>query len=282
MAKNTEVKNKKVEKVEPEVKISTPSRSPSRFVLGSCQFNRIDNVNKFISQCIDLGITTIDTGWGYGGSEHFSEKLIGQYLKKNRDKIYLIDKLPLYCMDPQKYKTFDDVLNEQLSVLGTDYIDCYMLHAVYDANIENQEEHIQGAIEFLKDKKKEGKIGSIGFSAHVDIYKAEHLLNLTNWDACMFTYNVLSGPIAEHYKEINVWQNPGKEAFQIAKNKGIHTYSMMPLESGRVLDISHDQNFIDYAFRYVKNEKSIDSILLGSSKIEHIKRSIYGEGDSLK
>lgn len=264
----------------------------SRIGLGGCEIpNDQEKANKLISFAIDNGINFFDEGWGYGGErrgeDHRSEIVLGNYIKNNpeiRKKIILCDKLPVNADlpdDADLHKVFDEWFSEQLKVLNTDYLDIYMLHAL-DDNKNVPESRYLEAIRWMIQKKAEGKIKHIGFSAHIDFYKLNYYIDLfeENFgngivDTAMLTYNIFSG--SDWIKEqtgIFVWPNPGPRGLELCKKHGITVISMMPLESGRVFEISHDKTFTEWCYRFVLDNKNIASTLTGTSNINHLKQII--------
>lgn len=71
----------------------------SRVGLGGCELPEDqEKANALIDYAISRGINFFDQGWGYGGEEHKSEKILGSYLEKNpkvRDNILICDKFPM-------------------------------------------------------------------------------------------------------------------------------------------------------------------------------------------
>ena len=56
----------------------------SRVGLGGCELPEDqEKANALIDYAISRGINFFDQGWGYGGEEHKSEKILGNYLEKN-------------------------------------------------------------------------------------------------------------------------------------------------------------------------------------------------------
>ena len=265
----------------------------SRIGLGGCELPEDqEKANSLISYALDSGINFFDQGWGYGGAEHKSEKILGNYLKSNpkiRENIILCDKLP---MSPELYEkfgyndsnieeVFEKIFNEQLECLNTDYLDMYMIHAIDDSSFMTEDKYI-AAVKWMQKKKFEGKIKHIGFSAHIDLYKLNYYIDLfeENFgkgvvDVAMLTYNVFSGSDwVPEQTGITVWNNPGPKGLELCRKHGITVISMMPLESGRVLEVSHDKTFTDWCYKFIFDNKNITSTLAGTSNIKHLQQMI--------
>ena len=118
---------------------------------------------KMIDKAVAAGVNYIDTAYGYheGKSESFVGKVIQKY---DRDSLYLATKLPLWLVKTRE--DIDRLFNEQLTRLGTDYVDFYLMHAVNRTHWDNMME--LHCIERLEELKAEGKIKYLGFSFHDD------------------------------------------------------------------------------------------------------------------
>jgi len=72
---------------------------------------------------LDLGINHIDTAELYGNGE--AERMIGQAIRGRRDEVFLVSKvLPSHA----SRRGTVEACERSLSRLGTDHLDCYLLH----------------------------------------------------------------------------------------------------------------------------------------------------------
>lgn len=114
-----------------------------------------------IKKAIALGINHLETARGYGQSELYLGQAL-QYLKIPRQQIYLTTKL-LPTSSQQQMATWID---ESLSRLQVDYIDCLALHGI------NTPEHLElvtrpdGCLGAIQTAMSQGKIRHLGFSTH--------------------------------------------------------------------------------------------------------------------
>lgn len=263
----------------------------SRVGLGGCELPKDqEKANKLISFAIENGVNFFDQGFGYGG-DNCSEKILGNYLETNpetREKILICDKFPLWEVILNKYgydennpeEAYNKIFEQQLSCLKTDYLDIYMLHALDDTPFMTEEKYFS-VLDWMLKLKKAGKIKYIGFSAHIDLYKLNYYLDIfeekygKEVEVAMLTYNIFSDSNwVKKETGIEVWKNPGKKGFELCKKKGYTCISMMPLESGRVKEVSTDKAFIEWAFKYIKDNSAIDSTLSGTGNVEHFKEVI--------
>ena len=105
-----------------------------------------------LQRSIDLGINHIDTAELYGNGK--AEKIIGESIAGRRDKVFLVSKV--YPQHASRKGTIT-ACEGSLSRLGTDHLDCYLLHWRGSHPLEE-------TIEAFERLKAEGKILSWGVS----------------------------------------------------------------------------------------------------------------------
>lgn len=111
-----------------------------------------------ISRANDLGVNFYDTSPTYG----FSQKLLGTYFKKKRDKVIFCSKVGLNSYSKKKNfskKFITKQLKDILSDLKTDYIDFIKLYCP-----DPKDKNLQEGYEALIKLKKKGLIRHIGIS----------------------------------------------------------------------------------------------------------------------
>lgn len=158
------------------------------------QHTFLKDAHKILSTAFDNGITHFDTALLYGNG--YSEKILGSFFKKNRDKVSITTKcglgnvqhpnisinlaLPLNALknklrNPPVYKSFippqptefrslsleyvQQSLNKSLQNLNTDYIDYYLLHEALPSFLSPE------AKNYLLLQKKKKVIRKLGVAA---------------------------------------------------------------------------------------------------------------------
>jgi len=122
----------------------------------------IERVKAMADSFMEAGFTYFDTAAPYHGGESevaFREAVAKRY---PRDSYILADKLSLF-----KIGSAEDIppfFDNQLTALGVDYIDYYLVHALGADRHETAKSY--GVYEFVQEKKKEGKVRHVGFSFH--------------------------------------------------------------------------------------------------------------------
>lgn len=114
-----------------------------------------------LSKAAEAGVEVIDTAHGYGESE----KIIGSYLRTNKNSFKVISKLPK-CSRDDVAKLFKESLRD----LGVEAIYGYLVHSFTSYKADN------GIWDELCRLKSEGKVKKIGFSLYYPS-ELEELLN---------------------------------------------------------------------------------------------------------
>jgi aryl-alcohol dehydrogenase-like predicted oxidoreductase len=121
-----------------------------------------------LETALDNGVNFIDTAAGYGDGK--SERIIGEFLKSRKEKVYVCTKTPPahgkwppspYCDISERYseKHLRENVEERLKNLQTDSLDVLLLHTWTRAwNAKPK------ALEILARMKEEGLIKNVGLS----------------------------------------------------------------------------------------------------------------------
>lgn len=176
---------------------------------------RIDRkkAQEIIDYAMEQGINYYDTAYVYHSGE--SEPFLGEALSKYpRDSYYLATKF--YVMaNPD----IEQVFQEQLCKLRTDYIDFYLIHCVNEETIGAYTAKNRHYMDFLLEQKAKGRIRHIGFSSHG---KPETLEKFLNWsDAFEFVQ------IQLNYLDWTM-QN-AKQQYEIITEHGLPVWVMEPV-----------------------------------------------------
>jgi diketogulonate reductase-like aldo/keto reductase len=137
---------------------------------------------------LSLGITLIDTALLYAGGR--SEELIGRVIAGQRDRVFLVSKVP---PDRATENSIADACETSLARLGTDHLDLYLLH--WRGGITN----LSGTVASFENLRSAGKIRAWGVS-NFNVKDMEELFLVPHGDRCatnQVPYNVGSRDI-EH------------------------------------------------------------------------------------
>ncbi|CAB4380328.1 unnamed protein product [Rhizophagus irregularis] len=118
---------------------------------------------KVLNRAIEIGCTFWDTSDIYGIDGH-NERLLSQFLKEHRDKIFICTKFGYIRKPDQSYEVSGkreyvrQACERSLKRLGVDYIDLYYQHRV-DPNTP-----IEETVKAMAELVKEGKVKYLGIS----------------------------------------------------------------------------------------------------------------------
>ncbi len=116
-----------------------------------------------VERALDLGVNYIDTSARYGGEQRWSERYIGQVMKRRRREAFLASKTHDRTRDGSLA-----LLERSLELLHTDHLDLWQIH-----NLSKLEEVEQifapgGAVEALVRARDEKVVRFVGISGHAD------------------------------------------------------------------------------------------------------------------
>jgi len=114
-----------------------------------------------IERALDLGINYLDTSSIYGGPERWSERYLGQVMRRRRSEAFLATKT--------KERTRDGsmrMIEESLKLLQTDHVDLWQIH---DIGIQQNVDDIfakGGAMEALQQMREQKVVRYLGITGH--------------------------------------------------------------------------------------------------------------------
>jgi len=131
---------------------------------GQAALERGDNAAvavPIVERALDLGVNYIDTSSIYGGPQRWSERYIGEVMKRRRNEAFLASKT--------KERTRDGslrMLEQSLKLLNTDHLDLWQLH---DIGLPEDIEQVfakGGAMEALREAQEQKMVRHLGLTGH--------------------------------------------------------------------------------------------------------------------
>lgn len=222
-------------------------------------------INEMVDFAIRKGINYFESCYFYLDNQ--CEKIVANSLKKyNREDYILCAKMPVQGVLEQKSP--EQIFSEQLSNLQTDYFDVYLLQALDKRcfKILNDTK----AIQFLIQKRREGKIKKLGFSFHdtADIF--EKYLKLYDWDCCQLQLNYYDWYLGEAKKLYELSEKYGVPVIVMGPTKGGTLIRNLPKEAKKYLNCSP----IEACFNFLYELKNVKVILTGAEEIHQLEENI--------
>ncbi len=209
---------------------------------GGIPIQRVDEETaiNILEECSKRGINFIDTARGYNESE----ELIGKALEIiGRDKFYIASK----SMRRDRTGILEE-LNTSLENLNIETIDLFQFHNVRTMDELDQIISIGGALEAIKEAKRQGKIREIGISSHSPEL-LDKAIDLGEFVSIQCPYNPL--------------EQQADELFKKAKAKGIGVIVMKPLAGGAIREAS-------LSLRFILNNPNVTVVIPGMDSLEQV------------
>ncbi len=235
------------------------------------QENRIDVdvAMEMVHSAIDRGINYFDTAYPY--HQGMSEPFLGNALQDGlRKKVLIATKLPSWEVNSRE--DCDRILAEQLERLKTEYIDFYLLHALKKEWWEKLKN--LGALEFLDQAIKVGRIKYAGFSFHDEIDSFKEIVDAYDWSFCQIQYNFMDEEV-----------QAGTAGLNYAAERELGIVIMEPLRGGSLArkaptDIqaiwdrsAKKRSPAEWALRWVWNHPDISVVLSGMTAPEQLEEN---------
>lgn len=201
---------------------------------------------RLIRHAFDRGVNFIDTAQLYKTYEHIKCGMEGL----RRDDVIIASKS--YAYDE---KTAIDSVKEALEMLGTSYIDVFMLHE--QENVHTMRGHYEALETYIKLKEK-GIIRAVGLSTHA-VAGVRAAIQYKEIEVIHPILNVSGLGIIDGSRE---------EMFEAIKAFDGGVYSMKPLGGGNLL------NRVEESFDYILQLEGIDSIAVGMQNTDEIDYNI--------
>ena len=243
---------------------------------GGCDNPQIDEAQtaEMIDYAIRNGVNYFDTAWGYhqGNSERVAGKLLSQY---SRESYYLASKFPGY--DVSNFGHVEEIFEEQLKKCRTEYFDFYLLHNIYEKNIDAYlDDATYHTVSYLLEQKAKGRIRHLGFSAHGEYEVMERFLAAygDKMEFCQIQLNYLDWHFQKADKKV-----------ELLNRHNIPIWVMEPLRGGRLASLPEDaasklkalrpeETVPGWAFRFLQSIPGVTMVLSGMSDLPQMKENI--------
>jgi aryl-alcohol dehydrogenase-like predicted oxidoreductase len=277
-------------------------------VLGTMTFGDtvdLEGASAMVDAALEAGITHIDTANGYAGGE--SERMLARLLEGRRDSVTVATKAGIPHPDAGDHSPLSAAglrasVEGSLSRLGTDHIDLFYLHQ------PDRAAPLTETLGTVADLVAEGKIGALGLSNYAawQIAELNHTadqLGAPRPIAAQQLYNLLARRIEEEYVEFasvagltTVVYNPlggglltGRHSLHADPAEGRFGNSRLAtmykerywnaaiFEAIQQLSLIADKAGIpltELALRWLVAKPAAGPILLGGSKVEHLRSNI--------
>lgn len=228
---------------------------------------------RMVDVAFKKGINYFDTAWGY--HDGMSEIVIGKILKNYpRESFNLASKFPGY--DLSNMTKVEEIFEKQLEKCQVEYFDFYLIHNVYEKNVDSYLDEKYGILDYLLKQKENGRIKHLGFSCHGSLVVMEKFLSKYGkyMEFGQIQLNYLD------YKFLNA-----KAQAEILNKYNIPIWVMEPLRGGKLAKLSDkyetrlkqlrpDETVPGWAFRFLQSIPNVTMVLSGMSTMEQLEQNI--------
>ena len=245
-----------------------------------------DAVNAHVDYCLAHGLNYFDTSPVYCRGE--SEQVMGAALSRHpRGSYFIATKLSNFNSAYWPLAKSREMFETSLKNLRTDYIDFYLLHAIGNGGFDmfRQRYIDNGALDWLAEQRRAGRIRNLGFSYHGDPKAFEWCMENHGkyaWDFCQIQMNYVDW---RHAKEVNKRNLDAKYLYETLAAKDIPVVVMEPLLGGRLARFNYavasrlkgmdaEASVASWAFRFCGTYPKVLTILSGMTYMEHIEENV--------
>lgn len=231
-----------------------------------------NNVDKILNFALDNGINLIDTARGYNASED----RIGKFISHRRNEFVLSTKIGygIEGLEDWSYECIIAGVDEALRLLRTDYIDLVHLHSCPFEILQRGE-----AILALQNAVKTGKVKVAAYSGENDELKFAVESNV--FQSVQTSFNICDQRNIENIFPTSIKKQIGVIAKRPIANapwrfdeqpRGRYAEEYWLRWKKMNVDIGMDWN--EAALRFTAFTKGIDTCIVGTTSIKHLKRNI--------
>lgn len=235
---------------------------------------------RVVRTAIDLGVNLIDTAAVYG-----TESVVGEAIHDvPRDTVLLSTKAPPnITRRRQSPAELVAAVDASLAAMGVDYIDIYSLHGV-------EADHYCYAhatlLPTLRKLQKQGKIRYVGITEAGTPDPSHHMYARAvhdDWDVFLLQMTPLNQSVREHVLPRAIERGIGVlAAYVVARIKpeqsAAHGFVTPAIAEDDARydfaigeDAAHASDKYDLAYRFVRDEPGVHSVLVGTGKVEHLR-----------
>ncbi len=255
-------------------------------------------INRQVDYALEHGVNYFDTSPVY--CRGLSERCTGIALKRHpRDKYFIATKLSNFGSEQWKLEASQEMFENSLKELQTDYIDYLLLHSTGNGGRDAEGNDLSGLdackarfidnglMDWLVEQKEAGRIHNLGFSWHGDYRAFEYLLQLHDegryhWDFVQIELNYLDWFYANEINDGNV---DAVTLYGELHKRGIPAVIMEPLLGGRLANVNDEiaaelkqrdpeATIASWAFRFAGTPEGVLTVLSGMTFMEHLQENV--------
>ena len=207
-----------------------------------------------IERALDLGVNYLDTAPWYGRPERWSQRYIGEVMKKRRKEVYLATKT-----HDRTYDGSMRLLEDSLKLLHTDHVDAWQLHRLSTPEDNAQVFGKNGAMKALLEARESGLVRYLGITGHTDPDVLMDAMRRFDFDQILMAFNAAD----PHHLSFTAKLLP------LAVEKRMGIIGMKVCARGRLLSKITMREAMDYVLTY-----PVSTVIVGCDTIGQLEENV--------
>lgn len=219
-------------------------------------------IREMVDYALAHGVNYFDTAWPYHNGK--SEDVIGKILSERpRDSFFLADKYPGHQI-AESYNPAE-IFEAQLKKCRVDYFDYYLLHNVYENDIDVYEDERWNIIPYFVEQKRLGRIRHLGFSSHggLDILKRFLDKHGNDMEFCQIQLNYVDWTLQNAREKVELLDKYGIPIWVMEPVRGGKLCKLAPETEAKMKALRPGESIPAWAFRWLQSIPSVKMILSG-------------------
>ncbi len=208
-----------------------------------------DAAQQLLGNALDMGINYFDTARGYGESE----EIIGPFIEKHRDDIFLVSK-----SGDRSYDGFMRECETSLKNLRTDHLDLLHLHSFEPKRDTDLAAVERGAVKAVRELKEQGVVGHFGITGHSGAQVLMDAIKAFDPDAILTTFPA-DRPDEGRYED---------ELLPLARERRMGVIAMKTIRHARESDLRGSD-----LVRYALSLKGVCTAIVGLDTLAHLQEN---------
>ena len=229
---------------------------------------------ELVEYAMKNGVNYYDTAWGYHGGT--SEGVMGEILSKYpRESFYLASKFPGY--DRRNLPKVEEIFEKQLERCQVDYFDFYLLHNVWEMNVDAYlDDSTYGVVSYLKKQKETGRIRHLGFSAHGSVEVMRRFLEAYGADMefCQIQLNYLDWSFQDAKGKVELLREYQLPVWVMEPLRGGRRAELAPEDAAKLKELRPDEDIPAWAFRFLQGIEGVTMVLSGMTTFQALQNNI--------
>ncbi len=226
-----------------------------------------------VERALDLGVNYLDTSARYGGEPRWSERYLGQVMKRRRAEAFLATKTHDRSRDGSLR-----LLEKSLELLQTDHVDLWQLHALDTLDDVERATAKDGAVQAMLRAREQGMVRFCGISGHSDPAVLMEAIRRFPFDTVLLAFNAADPHHLSFRKllELAVEKEMGIIGMKIpARGRILRGFQPPPPEQqrGRIKADRPGTISIQEAMRYVLSFP-VSTVIIGVDNLQQLEEDV--------